>query len=1389
MRNSSIYSQNNKQNFNSINLVGEWTTEDTGGFTVCGMSKKTPYYLVDFYRRTILRVNKQEFKDRDGPVVVIQDCKIRILNGNKVQVLPILKTMKWEAEGLFSLVRSFVNFSTSTMSNFSTGIQILGSNPTVPPLLLDLFSIYVTAITPTYSNWTPSYLIGFLTRIASVVIRIKDLPFRSESLDAILMATLAMGMPKSISDILRNMSLLTSKKLLDTPNLIFDLMSILSNFLLQLFDLVPGIPQCVRDSVRSLLSLGSKYERMQKVKHCLDVWNKNKHVMMESEFRSSVKKLYGEVIEDDVVHEYVKGGPQVVRQRWEAFCRLQRSVNSYESCSRKEPVCIILEGPPGCRKTIASVKITEVLGLSTYVHIVKAVDDGKDFYDGYNNEEIFVMDDVGQQGPSQWRSVINMVSSLKLPLECANVDLKDTKYFDSEVMLLTTNQFTDIQFVRSDCISDKEALHRRGHVFRYEDSKCVYYRFDLNKHCFVSEHPVGMSVKLPLFCDLSAGPEASMEDLIPWMTAWIRVLKDHYSSIYNSIGCSPEVRKAFSDKADALIAMATPEYQDAWGAQSLWEDVSTASVDMCAEILNFVAYSVGSLTGKVAAFLGKLNDVAHNIPQWAGYLLISSVLAAGLGYLGHVWNKNDDEESNVGAWRAALAKHAKTPIKIVDGVVMVAEESVSTMLDAIKKHMGVIRFYRDDGSQPLTQCLLSGHHILVPAHSVVGVKTECSIYSSFDAVTNDWRIMDMVPFKIAYLDNDQDIAVLKLPSEMLTPFKKASQYFKSFGNKVAKPHMITCDRVVDLSMSVAIHPTSISYKQPNVNIIRTISNPMVYGISCPGLCGALIVDPDMGVVGMHLTGNGTTGASRIFSQSLLDKIRSVLEKDSNLCDVDSIKRDRVKFSGLPCRTTYVHTPQLKTHIIPSPLADVFPTTKYPANLASSGKTTVAVRAERYYKPQESLTTEEITFAKNVFNVLIPVFTPISEKDVIQGNDNLPPLNKKSVNGYFFPGKKEDYVDYEEGVMKPDFRREMEDFRNRVKNGTVRIEDVMMYEAIKDELRVSEKVDKPRTFTIDNLLAQFEMKRLMGSLFTQVISQKWYNQVMIGVNPYKDWGMIFDSMQKCELKWDADLGEWDAKQLAQMQDAFHNVVVSKFLGSDEDRNMLKFLLENSVRSWVLVQNTLFLGTHGMKSGKWITALFNSFYNRGYTAVWYHRMIRKNGLVPTVSEFISKIRDFVLGDDKLCGVEKNLASLKYPLDPTSMQEFFTSIGMTFTDGSKNSTVNAKETTELTFLKRGFKFHTQLGIVCPLSMETLTNSLMWADSTKDLDIVMDGKLSAFQREIFLHERQDLVEDLEKACLHRGVSFNRLPETYLLNLFKNEPDYAYKLYVRDKGLEEGVL
>jgi hypothetical protein len=123
-------------------------------------------------------------------------------------------------------------------------------------------------------------------------------------------------------------------------------------------------------------------------------------------------------------------------------------------------------------------QVLSILDSSKYCHSIPDINEGKDFYDSYNNEDIFFMDDVGQKGISQWRTMINMISSVKMPLECAEAKLKDTKFFNSTTVIATTNSFMQLSgLCKSDGISNMEALWRRAFVFDF-------YEFSLKSGMF-----------------------------------------------------------------------------------------------------------------------------------------------------------------------------------------------------------------------------------------------------------------------------------------------------------------------------------------------------------------------------------------------------------------------------------------------------------------------------------------------------------------------------------------------------------------------------------------------------------------------------------------------------------------------------------------------------------------------------------------------------------------------------------------------------------------------------------------------------------------------------------------------------------------------------------------
>jgi hypothetical protein len=161
---------------------------------------------------------------------------------------------------------------------------------------------------------------------------------------------------------------------------------------------------------------------------------------------------------------------------------------------------------------------------------------------------------------------------------------------------------------------------------------------------------------------------------------------------------------------------------------------------------------------------------------------------------------------------------------------------------------------------------------------------------------------------------------------------------------------------------------------------------------------------------------------------------------------------------------------------------------------------------------------------------------------------------------------------------------------------------------------------------------------------------------------------------------------------------------------------------------------------MPSGCWVTALFNSLYNRFITAACFYRNLEKHHRLKeaTITNFL-QITDFVMGDDKICGTPNKFEDI---YNAITAKEFFESIAMRFTDGEKGAiTTPFKNVQNLVFLKRKFRYHRTLEkVVGALSLETIINSLRWFDSNKDYAVVMGGKMTAFQYEIFLHENDEI-------------------------------------------------
>jgi hypothetical protein len=1366
-------------------------TSRQGGVILLNQQCRSNLFVFDIPRKTIIRKTRKEFNEQVGPVVVINKIfKIKIINGNRKEIdcyrqLFGSRIPEFTGESLFSTVSGLFKTG-SRLARISYSIATQESSVQTNALLLDATSLILQHSAGTFNNWTPSYFLGFIARIYSIFIRTKDLmkepSLSAESLDSMILLTSAIGLPDQIFKILRNLNLLTSKKIGDHPGLFLDFIQQISTYFLTIINKMVWLPEKVTKFLNTVFSFGAYQTLLYELRSALASWEKDKRIMISKEFRIKINDIKKRLDDHPDTVDKMRNNMRF-KQEYASFERMVKGAKAYESCSRQEPVFIVLEGPPGVKKTKALLQVIKLLNRSTYAHIVKGTEDGKDHYDGYNNEEVFVMDDVGQQSLSQWRTVINMVSAMKMPLECAALDLKDTKYFDSKFLLVTTNKFSDIHgLTKSDGISDIKALWRRAHVIKFVDENhAEYHRFDIYRNEWVREVIGGIPFAHSVRGDTTR--------IACWITALTEKLEDYYKDILENIELTDSQIEICRDVVDEF----KNPFQDAVNLNG--EALETMTL-IVSEASSYIKQNLNILLDFIIDNISISNCLYSTVVGLCCYGIYSGAMAL----FGSNAEKEEQENGNLqilNEW-TSKAKHKNQRVSLTPLGFMISESIAGTCVSAVAKQVKIVKILTNSDEFEISHCFVTGTFVLLPAHVVYNSKQKLILYNSQEDFIQERRALDCCKFEIVLEDRLHDVAVLKLPLLNQSPYKDLSHLLKYKGVTAKQMHFVwsgdpvALDGIVKPFQETPKYLTKYGYVEPG--------NVLTYEMASKGFCGSLIVDENAGIVGFHVAGDGDKwGIAKIFSQSLLAKIQQALKTEFSYDEIELKEVEDGQFSGMVAKTNLVSDGPSKTHLRPSKLSDLYPETKSPANLRALGPKTVKLRAKRVHKVVTTIPKEELDFMEKFLLHIIPNFSPISEEMVIRGNEDLASINKDSVSGMDFPLEKKNYFDFEEGVCKDNIKESLRLYREQAQ--TMYPSTTTQHHTLKDELRLMHKVDKPRTFGIDSLTTQFEMKRLMGDLFVKLKKNRWHNQLAIGINPYEDWPAIYDRLTKCEIVWDGDIGEYDASVSPEIQDLLNSIVLKKFVGSDFDKRILSRVLDLSVRSWVVAGNVKMYKTHGILSGMWITNLFNSLINRCYTAGWYYRMhkskygwtkiahehfagdpeINKSSLPkriePTVVDFMETIVDFVQGDDKLNGVTKETDIY----NAITMKEYYERCGMTFTDGEKGEIKEkGKKIEDCVFLKRKFNFHNQLGqVVGPLNLETLTNMLRWYSDDNDEDLILQDKMNVFQREMYLHGNVGKfhVDKLQDYCKKNKISFVRIPDNYLRYAFEITPDYLYEL------------
>lgn len=1032
-----------------------------------------------------------------------------------------------------------------------------------------------------------------------------------------------------------------------------------------------------------------------------------------------------------------------VKARIEAFRRLEKLSMQIKGATRLEPSCFVFDGPPGLLKSVTLGKLLKVLGRSVYVHHVKNISDGKDFYDMYDGQEVFYMDDVGQQGKSQWRNLINWVSCIPLPLDCAEASLKNTKLFNSEIIMLTTNQFMDLHgFTSQDGVSEPEALFRRAFVFDWANVKnesgvlggsVSIKRFDMNKKkwCVCSAQDLKGEITI-----------VDQNQCLGWMMSWIETIVAWKKSNAAKNVLTEQNIRDIREKVLIRDFQVEGSKEDFFSSKTFYDQRGESYLQLQ---LGGEDYDVVSRYHNILVSDGDSESVFCDVSAWTAtdaWILLKDKITALLGKLIHGvvgWLLTGE------AWRQIALFGTMLLVLVViwfsSRVVCVAEksetdtdweslkplfaENISSQIRSVQtNHMVNVKFpdYR-------SQCcgLVFDKYILIPAHMIK--QSDAGVVLTISRMLTHTVIFERLRCDIVAWMGNTDLAVCKLPKSNPLAFKNLE-----FGRKSDCLHLVTPLGSIPMQ-NIARRdymgdiPYSAKGEVAFSNIVKA-GQRMLYSAHFRGLCGSVVSDDHGGIIGHHVAGSDADnmGVTLIWTPEVLNYLNSLERSFSQFV----VREDQLpESSGVKASSPYFKPAPHKSSIVPSPYFGTYLVDRFPADLNKYGKKTV----DKVFEKSTGLTVEascrELDFGEEVLRAMLPPFTDVSDTQVVGGYDNINGINKKSSNGHGCLASKEDYFDFDAHCSRDSFKEEIVTVMENLSKGEFD-ERLLWFETLKDELRNQEKEGLPRSFRVSTVHLQYITKMLTADLVSQVMHDRRNNCIQIGCNPITEWPIMFNELIRRNV-FAGDIAKWDGAMVPQVQRAVNKVIVEKYRG--KFKRVLEQVLENLVNTPVLVGGNLFLTTHSMPSGSFLTAFYNSLVNRFYTAMWYARHTNS----PVVGVFNQEVIDYVYGDDKVVGVSKH----RNDLTAVTMESFFSSMGMGFTDANKKPIASEYQSlSEISFLKRDFSYHSELGVVtCPLSIRTLTNTIAWLDSRKEAQVVLDGKIDSIWRELYLHEDREVL------------------------------------------------
>jgi hypothetical protein len=942
---------------------------------------------------------------------------------------------------------------------------------------------------------------------------------------------------------------------------------------------------------------------------------------------------------------------------------------------RRHPYVIWIYGEAGIGKTAFAKQVANHFAAKLagredfdYRQMVYPYSTANVFFDGYNNQPVFILNDYLQFSSNeeeQW--LIRLVDTMDVSLPVSTVDnidqgIKGEVKFTSKVIIVTSNTG---YLSQSPNIISVDAFNRRRNYL----------------------------------CEMSYKPDSSI-DLDDFDFKWA-LFKRHAAETHGmrTPPSSPmtNVRLIGALDTDFERFCLTNSYISTMIDHSAPREYLTTLTRR--NKLSIEAHS-SVLDSYMTNIKGALEYSIHGLKlkyilpfciaggMYAGYKGVVSYLASKISQSlsGDVSTRRYDPK------RKPLRKYAHGLMQNDDNIMHMASGNLMSVKTSIRREDKLLQ-------QTMWGCVLCGTVLVTPKHLWMRGGQEISEGSDIELNWKEQQFNFQCERTRLYLHPSCDIAAYNLLG--LVPIMRALD-----------SHLLTEDTMISESGEEAImlQPRPDSYHSVEVNAYLTSAeyiDPLgttyhsdrmweYRAKTAVGDCGSLLfirVNGQIKLAGMHVAGDYFSGNSELLTQELLTTIKDsfkrvtqgfavdrIIDEDQEFFDAISDFDEGFLFHGSVKRSPFL---SVESEIVQGPFYEVLqPVKSGPAVLVPSDprlEEVVSPILKSVAKYGQPIKPFNKTLMEKAFRIVQSFYDPLKNETLGVDSHELcinsvhtPYLEKLDLStspGYPWTVNKMRKSDL---MAKDDkgyitINQILQDRLNACENFLSKnvMFDYMLTTQLKDERVSLEKIAIGKTRTFMNFPVEYNilLRKYFDSFINAETKHAFDIGTTVGVNIYSsEWNRLYNHLNSFNYHLDGDFKAFDGTIRPEFFILYARLI-NDFYG-DEHGSKRDLLVQGTCFAPMFVLRKVYTKLQGNPSGSRLTTSFNSFVNRMYVVM--SMLWRLPHQYHTITFFKENMKMFAHGDDHLIGFN---ARIREHWDGLILRDFMKLHNIDYTSSKKD------------------------------------------------------------------------------------------------------------------------